>query len=180
MSRTPRLDAVTPLPRPLTTPPLTMTYFMTGRMLWRRRGLGQPSPALTAPSSLEMATSMRLPPAMIDRPAFHAKEWTMRGETAAPEADCISTTMSGSPRSLASSAKKAASWSVSAKAYKRGFASFGELSCISTCSSCRVMSSEPPLGSVAASTMLLGLTAQVKSGATSVGRPRRWLSGKSG
>jgi len=157
LSSTPRLDAVTPLPRPLTTPPLTMTYFITGRMLVRRRGLGHPSPALTALSSLDTATSMRLPPAMIDRPAFHAKEWTMRGETAAPEADCISMIMSGSPRSLASSEKKAASWSVSAKAYKRGFASFGELSCISTCNSCRVMSSEPPLGSVAASTMLLGL-----------------------
>ena len=105
-----------------------MTYFITGRMLVRRRGLGQPSPALTALSSLETATSMRLVPAMIDRPVFHAKAWTMRGETAAPEDDCISTPMSGSPRSVASSEKKAASWSVSAKAYKRGFASFGELS----------------------------------------------------
>ena len=95
MSRTPSDEAVTPLPRPLTTPPLTMTYFITGAMLTCLNSPGDAGVASTPPSLL-IATSTRPLPATITRPGFQANECAIRGEMAAPDADCISIAISSS------------------------------------------------------------------------------------
>mmetsp|Transcript_28961 Transcript_28961/g.77896 ORF Transcript_28961/g.77896 Transcript_28961/m.77896 type:complete len:210 (-) Transcript_28961:55-684(-) len=135
-------EAVTPLPMPDTTPPVTITYLVPrGRLIsdsTRLRGVSCMSIAEDTRSPAKL-TSYTHPPTRRARadPVPHAYACTIFGDTAAvvsPKVHSSSTVVAESPRSSRRESKNFSSGSERAYAYMRGLSSRELCTFTSTCS----------------------------------------------